>query len=126
MHTFSGSDDDVTVNSVNDLGLARAKRRSLRDAIPFGTRRYTVPPGASGTALRHHGLELSSVAAGEAQVEVAGAIVDVDAGQGVLFESGETHVFHNRSTSEPLVIITTCWVPRAADAVPAGIEARTA
>ena len=52
--------------------------------------------------------------AGKALVEVAGGIADVDAGQAVLFESGETHVFHNRSTTEPLVIFTTCWVPRAA------------
>jgi mannose-6-phosphate isomerase-like protein (cupin superfamily) len=126
MHTFHGSDDDVTVSSVRDLGVARAKRRSLHDAIPFGTRRYTVPPGASGSALRHHGLELSRVVAGRALVEVAGAIADIDEGEAVLFESGETHVFHNRSTSEPLVIFTTCWVPRAADAVPLSIEAITA
>ena len=113
MHTFRRS-DDVDIDSVSDLGLARARRQSLRDAIPFGTRRSTVPPGASGRAQRHHGLELSRVVAGKALVEVAGAIADVDAGEAVLFESGETHVFHNRSTTQPLVIFTTCWVPRAA------------
>ncbi len=124
MHTFQGP--KAALDSVSDLGLARMRRLSLRDAIPFGTRRYTVPPGGSGRAERIDDLELSRVVSGKALVEVAGGIADVDRGEAVLFERGETHVFHNRSTTEPLVIFSIFWMPRAGAVTVAAHEAITA
>ncbi|MEA2844078.1 MAG: hypothetical protein QOJ69_1749 [Actinomycetota bacterium] len=55
-----------------------------------------------------------------------GGIADLDRGEGVLFESGEMHVFHNRSTTEPLVIFSIYWMPRIGAVTPPAREAITA
>lgn len=100
-------------DTASDLSLARARKLSLRDAIPFGSRSYTVAPGASATVERYDDLELSTVVTGMGMVEVAGRIADIDEGEAVLFGSGETHVVHNRSTTEPLVVSSIFWMPWA-------------
>jgi mannose-6-phosphate isomerase-like protein (cupin superfamily) len=124
MRTFQGHGAEI--DSVSDLGLARMRKLSLCDAIPLGTRRITVPPGGSGRADHHGELELSHVVSGTAAVEVARRIVEVDAGGAVLFEIGETHVFHNRSTVEPLVVFSVYWMPRSVTAAAPVHQAITA
>ncbi len=125
MRTFQGQ--GPATSTVGDLGLARMRKLSLCDAIPLGTRRFTVAPGGTGGAERRHGeLELAHVVSGMAAVEVASRIAEVDAGGAVLFESGETHVFHNRSTVEPLVVFSVYWMPRSATVAPSLTEAITA
>jgi mannose-6-phosphate isomerase-like protein (cupin superfamily) len=123
MHLLDGP--RAIVGTVSDSRHAAGPPPSLRDAVPYGTSRCTLAPGESGRAERQEDLELSRVVTGKALVEVAGAIARLEKGEAVLFDSGETHVFHNRSTSEALVIFSIYWLALPAAGAPAP-EAATA
>jgi mannose-6-phosphate isomerase-like protein (cupin superfamily) len=111
MRTF----DNTTAKTamVQDVAVARWEQYSLGDCMPFDTMWYTVPPGSTSPPDCHPELELSVVVTGSAAVEAGGRVAEVDQGSAFLLESGETHIVHNRSDDQPLLVFSTYWMPRS-------------
>jgi mannose-6-phosphate isomerase-like protein (cupin superfamily) len=115
MRTFDNTTAETYM--VRDIAVARWEQYGLGDRMPFDTMWYTVPPGSSSPPDRHPEVELSVVVTGSARVEVGGQTADVAQGSAFLLESDETHVVHNRSADQPLLVFSTYWMPRSATGV---------
>jgi mannose-6-phosphate isomerase-like protein (cupin superfamily) len=112
-HFVSGSAESYTVGAVD---VARWEQYALGDELPFQAMWYTVAPRSSSPRDCHPEVELSVVITGTASVETGGGSTDIAAGSCFLLDSEEAHVIHNR-TDTPLLVWTTFWMPREADAI---------
>jgi mannose-6-phosphate isomerase-like protein (cupin superfamily) len=80
---------------------------------PFGAMWCVVPPGGRSAIDCHSERELWVVVQGDADVESNGRTELAPLGSAVLLESQEPHVMVNRSTVEPLVVLSLYWEPAA-------------
>jgi mannose-6-phosphate isomerase-like protein (cupin superfamily) len=103
--------DRAVVSAIGSVDVARWEQYHLDDTLPFQAMWYTVAPQSSPPPDSHPEVELSLVISGVASVEAGGAITDIGAGSSFLLDSGETHVIHNRSADEPLVVFSAYWMP---------------
>lgn len=109
MRSFSSETAEYYRAGVVDV--ARWEQYPLAGVLPFQAMWYTVPADSSSSQDSHPEVELSVVVSGTASVEASGRTTDVAQGDAFLLDGGETHVIHNRSAHDPLVVFTTFWMP---------------
>jgi quercetin dioxygenase-like cupin family protein len=108
------------IQRVGDVDVFRWESYDGVDVLPFQAMWYVVPPGRTSPPDHHPELELSVVVRGAARVLADGQTFDVAPGGAFLLDSGESHVVHNRSDTEPLVVFSAFWMPRQPAASTAG------
>ena len=81
--------------------------------LPFGAMWSIVPPGGTSAEDHHEEQELAVVVSGDGEVESTGTGERrrTAVGTAALMGSYERHVWHNRSTEEPLVFLSIYWQP---------------
>ncbi|TPQ18613.1 cupin domain-containing protein [Streptomyces sporangiiformans] len=112
------------------IRIGRWSQYAITEQLPFDAMWCVIPPGGSSQRDCHDEVELAVVVGGNADFEHAedtpGAAERTEAAQGtaMLLGSNEPHIVHNRSTTEPLVVLSVYWPQQApAPAASAGTEA---
>ncbi|WP_378261589.1 cupin domain-containing protein [Actinomadura gamaensis] len=95
------------------IRIGRWSQYAADRELPFDAMWCVIPPGGSSERDQHPEVELSVVASGHADYESPESGERTEAAQGaaVLLPSREPHVIHNRSDSEPLVLLSIYWMP---------------
>jgi uncharacterized cupin superfamily protein len=79
-------------------------------AMPFGAMWCVVPPGGHTAEDRHEERELVIVTSGAARVESDGVTLNAGPGTAVMLDGGESHVIHNSSDEQPLILLGMYWM----------------
>jgi mannose-6-phosphate isomerase-like protein (cupin superfamily) len=103
--------ETAATNTEGPLEITRWEQFEAAKELPFGAMWYAVPPGRCSLVDQHPEAELSIVLRGTAEVETGGVITVVPAGAAFLLAGEEAHVIHNRSTTDPLEILSAYWIP---------------
>lgn len=111
MHELSASRAAYTPE--NGLDIARWAQFPEATSFPFGAMWYVVPPASASRPDRHPETEVSVVVRGEGEFEAGGLRLPAVPGAAVVFPSEESHVIHNKSATEPLVVLSVYWLPTA-------------
>lgn len=115
----------------NQIQVARWTQYAINKDLPFDAMWCVIPPGRSSQRDCHPERELAVVVNGDADFEQAenapepGERVTAAQGTAVMLAGDEAHIVHNRSDTEPLVLLSIYWLPQsAAPVVPAEADAR--
>ncbi|GCB44885.1 cupin domain-containing protein [Streptomyces sp. NL15-2K] len=107
----------------SQIQIGRWTQYAINEQLPFNAMWCVIPPGGSSLRDCHDEVELAVVVDGAADFETpddAPATGRTEAAQGtaMLLSSNEAHVVHNRSATEPLVLLSVYWLPRTAGTEP--------
>lgn len=99
------------------IQIGRWTQYAINDQLPFNAMWCVIPPGGSSQRDRHDEVELAVVVDGAADFETpddtaqAAGRTEASQGTAMLLNSNEAHVVHNRSATEPLVLLSVYWLP---------------
>jgi hypothetical protein len=102
----------------SQIQIGRWTQYAIHEQLPFNAMWCVIPPGGSSRRDCHDEVELAVVVDGAADFETpddapAGR-TEASQGTALLLSSNEAHVVHNRSATEPLVLLSVYWLPRTA------------
>lgn len=102
------------------IQIGRWAQYAIDEQLPFDAMWCVIPPGGSSERDCHDEVELAVVVDGTADFErPAGAGREAGRtaapqGTAMFLRSREPHIVHNRSATEPLVLLSVYWLPQAA------------